>query len=57
MQANVEDYLNTFAQGAASETGKQFSILLSSNGFCGKINSNDGFICPGSGSGDCFMDL
>lgn len=57
MQANVEDCMNTFAQGAASETGKRFSIFLSPNGFCGKVNSNDGFICPESGSGDCFMDL
>jgi hypothetical protein len=28
MQANVEDYLDTLAQGAALETGKQFSSFF-----------------------------
>jgi hypothetical protein len=56
MQANVEDYLDAFAQGAAPETGKQFFILLPPNGSCGETNSDDGSICPGSGSGDCFMN-
>jgi hypothetical protein len=56
MQANVEDYLDSFAQGAASETGKRFSIFVPPNGYCGKINSSDGSICPGSDFGDYFMD-